>query len=599
MSIRTLWRRSERWDGESGEAFRRCLSCGANLTGSRTWEAYRVCHVCGYHYHLSAWEWVAALLDQGTFREHDRGVTSIDPLSFRQRRSYRSRIIAAQRRTGLSEAALTGTGRLHGNEVAVVVLDFGFLGGSIGVVAGERIARTIERAAHRGIPLISVITTSGSRVQEGLLALMQIPRIAAAFAQHRRRHVVHIAIVADPTTGSAYAGYVNQADIIIGEPEAAVGLAPRRDVEAETRGALPRGAHRTEGHLERGLIDAIVPRDRLRDVIGTLVSTIHSEYRGTPRNGGEPDRQPRRAVAWSQVELSRHADRPTARDLIARLSPVFCEIHGDRARGDDPSIVAGFGSLSGEPVAIIGQQRRDPATRQPLYIGPAGFAKATRAMRLAHKFRLPVITLIDTPGAMPEIESEAAGLASSLTESLTTLLRLPVPTVAVITGEGSAEAAMALAIADRVLMLEHAVYEVVSPEDAARMMYQAPGMAGEVAERLRLTSGDCFALGVVDSVIEEPAPGAHTDHDQTALRIERHIRRELTQLARVPDRRRLRNRLERYRATGATRSGILGTLERRIAHLVDRLAGAWNRLRRRSPLIDRWSGAIEDLDIAV
>jgi len=584
-SLRELLRLSEADDQiEAEPRHEQCLSCNADLEGSRSYERYRVCHSCGFHFHLSARERIATLLDAGTFHEDDRSVTSIDPISFSGRQSYRSRVINAQRRTGLAESALTGTGMLFGRDVVIAVIDFSFLGGSIGVVAGERLARAFEKAAARRVPLITIASTSGTRMQEGLLALMQIPRILAAARRYEATGLPHVAVLTDPTTGSGYAGFVNMADFVIAEPDALVGYAALRVLQ-EAENGVPAGSHTSEAHLAHGLIDAIVPRHQLRDSVGLLLDMLLNDY----RLSGPPDHGDGRAVhtqrgAWQQVQISRHQMRPTAMDLIGRMTSNFVAIHGDRQGTDDPSVAAGFATLGGEAVVLIGQVRPHEKTNGDGWIGPGGFRKATRAMRLAAKLRLPLVTLIDTAGAHPGVESEEAGLGHAIAECMATMLDLPVPTIAVITGEGSSEGALAMAVADRVLMLDNAVYEVIRPEDAAKMLFQD---TGETAERLRITSHDCLKMGIIDGTVPEPGDGAHTNHEEAALLLRRSIRRELIRLQRMRPKTRLEHRYERYREIGSTRSWVRGTLERRLAHLFDRIGGATSRVRGRSSYLRR------------
>jgi acetyl-CoA carboxylase alpha subunit len=205
-------------------------------------------------------------------------------------------------------------------------------------------------------------------------------------------------------------------------------------------------------------------------------------------------------------------------------------------------------------------------------------------MLLARKFQLPLVTFIDTDGADPSLENEEAGLGFAVAQCMTTMLELPGPTIAVITGEANSEGALAMAVADRVLMLDNAVYEVIRPEDAAMILYGGAGSAGEAAERLRLTSHDCLRLGIIDHTIAEPGDGAHTDHEETALLIRRSILRELARISRARSGRRVEQRYARYRHTGSTRSWIRGRMERRIAHMNDRIAGFFRRLRDRSTM---------------
>ncbi len=591
MNVRALWRREsgERQAAEEGAAAR-CLACDADLEGSRAYERYRVCHACGHHFHLTGPERVAGILDPGSFHENDRSVTALDPINFREPQSYRHRVIEAQRRTGLAEAALTGTGALFGREVVIAALDFSFLGGSIGVASGERLARAFERAADRRLAVITVLSTSGTRMREGLLALMQLPRLVAAHQKLADRGLPYIAVLSDPTTGSAYAGLANLADYIVAEPDALVGYSALRALRERAGEELPEGAHTSGSHLRHGLIDAVIRREDLRPTLGLLLDLLMSNYELRRISRPEADREDYSQLEpWRQVQLSRHENRPTAPDLIRRMTTTYVEIHGDRSGEDDPAVTAGIGLLGGEAVMLIGQNRPHDDDSSG-YIGPAGFRKARRAMELAAKFRLPLITFLDSAGAKPDLAAEEAGLGHALARCTQTMLGLRVPTLAVISGEGSSEAAVSMGVADRVLMLENAVYEVVSPEDAAMRLYREVSQADEAAERLRLTSNDCLKLGIVDTVVPEPGEGAHTNHEEAALLLRRSIVRALTGIQRQRASRRLNRRHARYRSMGDSHSWVRGRLERRGADLSDRfgewLEGVARRARRMPKLAE-------------
>lgn len=596
-NLKTLLGRGEAPDDEApgSRPHEQCLSCSADLEGSKSYERFRVCHSCGFHFHLTARERLATLLDLGSFHEDDRGVTNIDPLSFRDKQSYRSRVINAQRRTGLTESALTGTGSIYGRDLVAAVIDFSFLGGSIGVAAGERLARAFEKATSRRVPVVLICSTAGTRMQEGLLALMQAPRIAAAVRRHDRAGLPYVAVLTDPTTGSAYTGFVNLADVLLSEPNALVGYAALRALQEAAGADLPEGAHTSEAHLKRGLIDAVVPRPQLRDSIAQLLDLLTNDYRLTAQKEqreGHSYHTPR--TAWQQVQISRHEDRPNATDLIARMSTSFVALRGDRSGEDDPLVQTGVGSLAGEAVLFVGQVRPHG---QRAHISTSGFRKARRAMMLARKFDLPVVTLIDTDGADPSLANEEAGLGFAVAQCMTSMLELPVPTVAVITGEANSEGAMAMAVADRVLMLDNAVYEVIRPEDAATILYGGESSAGEAAERLRLTSHDCLRLGIIDHTVPEPGDGAHTDHAEAAVLLRRAILRELSRVQRTRAKRRVEQRYARYREIGSTRSWIRGRLERQLAHFTDRMSGAAGRLRDRSTPRRRYDFGDDDIPV--
>ena len=384
----------------------------------------------------------------------------------------------------------------------------------MGVVVGERVARAFEDATKRKLPVISIISSSGMRMQEGLLALLQMPKTAAAAAvrRHHRGGLAHFVILGNPSTGGVYASFANLADVMIGEPAALVGFASLRVVEQLEGKALPPEAHTAEAHLAHGLIDLVVTRRRQRDLLVSLLDLTAPTFRLELTRPLEPlvrrTRPP--ATPFQEVELARHEQRPSALDYIGRIAATFVEIRGDRTTGDDAAVVAGFANLGGEAVMLIGQQRSEAAHRPPT-IQPAGFRKAARAMRLAEKFNLPVIALIDTRGALASREAEEHGVGNAMADCLATASELKTPILAIIIGEGGSEAAIAFGHADRVLMLEHAVFSIASPEAAGHgALYRDASRAGEVADALRLTAFDAQDLGVVDRIIPEPLGAAPT-----------------------------------------------------------------------------------------
>lgn len=218
---------------------------------------------------------------------------------------------------------------------------------------------------------------------------------------------------------------------------------------------------------------------------------------------------------WQKAQVARHVERPHAADYIAGLIEEFTPLAGDRSFADDPAIIAGLGRLRGRALMLIGQEKgHDTQSRLRHNFGmarPEGYRKADRLMRLAQRFRLPVLTLIDTPGAYPGVDAEARGQAAAIAQCIETSLTLTVPIVAVIIGEGGSGGAMALATADRVLILEHAIYSVISPEGCASILWRGAEHAQAAAEALRLTAQDLKRLNIVDAVIAEPLGGAHRD----------------------------------------------------------------------------------------
>lgn len=263
------------------------------------------------------------------------------------------------------------------------------------------------------------------------------------------------------------------------------------------------------------------------------------------------------SAIWDTIQLARHQDRPYTLDYIPRLFSDFEELRGDRYYGDDASIVAGVARGPDGPIAVIGQQKgRTTEERTHRNFGmpsPEGYRKAMRVMELAEKLDLPLITLIDTPGAFPGADAENRGQGGAIARSMQAMLRLRVPVVAVVIGEGSSGGALALGVADRVLMLSNATYAVISPEGAASILWRDAARARDAALAFQPTAANCYRWGITDVVVPEPVGGAHTDHDEAARLLAQHLNRTLRDLRGLApsDRRRLRR--DRYRRIGAFR----------------------------------------------
>jgi len=255
--------------------------------------------------------------------------------------------------------------------------------------------------------------------------------------------------------------------------------------------------------------------------------------------------------AWQKTELARHAQRPFTLDYVTRLFTDFSEVHGDRAFGDDAALVCGMARYHGVEVMVIGHQKgRDTKQRVHRNFGqanPEGYRKALRCMKLAEKFGHPIVTLIDTPGAYPGLGAEERGQAEAIARNLREMARLQVPIIAIITGEGGSGGALALAVADRVFMLENSVYSVISPEGCASIMWRDASKKEIAAQALRITASDLKELGCIDAIIAEPAGGAHTDHEAAAQSVARALEEHFSEVKTVTPDELVRQRYEKFR----------------------------------------------------
>jgi len=271
----------------------------------------------------------------------------------------------------------------------------------------------------------------------------------------------------------------------------------------------------------------------------------------------------KRLTPWQRVLVARHPERPYLLDYVERLFTDFVELHGDRRFGDDGAIVCGFARYHGAPVMVCGHQKGRDMKQKVLrnfgYARPEGYRKALRAMQMADKFGRPIIVFVDTPAAYPGVESEERGIAEAIALNLREMAILAVPIIVVITGEGGSGGALGLAIGDRVLMQEFAVYSVIPPEGCAAILWRDPSRKVEAAEALKITAPDLIARGIVDGVVDEPLGGAHQDADVAAAAVDLAVSAALAEVAALDAATRLQTRYDRFRRLGALGDAIIDT----------------------------------------
>ncbi|HEU4448755.1 MAG TPA: acetyl-CoA carboxylase carboxyltransferase subunit alpha [Gaiellaceae bacterium] len=293
---------------------------------------------------------------------------------------------------------------------------------------------------------------------------------------------------------------------------------------------------------------------RLRDLPLLRGVGVSGEMARLKRQLERMDAEPTADDVWKSVELARHQDRPYTLDYVERICDDFIELHGDRSFADDPAVVAGLGRLDGRTVVLVGHQKgRDIRERTHRNFGmtyPEGYRKAMRAFELADRHGFPVVTLVDTPGAYPGVAAEQHGQGGWIARCQLAMARLGVPTVACVIGEGGSGGAVAIALADRVLMQENAIYSVISPEGCAAILWRDAGEAKKAAAAFKPDALHCVELGVVDGIVPEPEPGAHTDHDEAARLVGESLRAALAEVEPLdPDDRR-RQRRRKFRSMG-------------------------------------------------
>ncbi|WP_032918491.1 carboxyl transferase domain-containing protein [Streptomyces rimosus] len=435
----------------------------------------------------------------------------------------------AQERTGERESVISGIARIGGVAAVLVSFEFGFLGGSLGERTGDRLVAAYTRARELRLPVVSLIATGGSRMQEGMRALTQLQRVAAQSALTRAAGLPQIAVVRDPTTGGGWATLGAGADVVLALPGAQIGFAGSRVRPAD---ADPY-AYSAEGQLAAGQIDAIVPPDRLRTTLGRWLRLLTPEAPGreapepvasapvdftsagnapaagrpaTPAGGITPPPPPPPhalgssglpATGWAAVRAARDERRPRAAAYLDAYFDWREEISGDRCGGTDPGIRCGFGRRDGRTIAF--------AAQCGTAVRPAGFRTAARLIRMADRLGIPVLTLVDTPGAANDPDAERAGAGAAIADVFAALASVRTPVTSLLIGEGGSGGALALAAPGALWATPDSYFSVIAPESAAAILKRDAHAVRDTADQLRLRPQDLLSLGVIQGIVP-PAP---------------------------------------------------------------------------------------------
>jgi acetyl-CoA carboxylase carboxyl transferase subunit beta len=463
----------------------------------------------------------------------------------------------------------------------IAVLDFGFMGGSMGSVVGEKVALAFEVSAKNDYPFIALVSGGGVRIQEGVLSLMQMAKTVTAANRLLENRIPFIVVLTNPSTGHAYASFANLADLILAEPGSLIGLAPMKTLKEASRKPIPLDAHTAEAHLNHGLLDSVVDREELRERLGVILDVLNNNRNGSDNRKNDDHKNGNRGQAKKQhlpdpdsstgaegpLAITKRLGRPTSLEYIRSVVDNFIELRGDRVSGDDRTVVGGLGYLMGERAVIIGQERQAHDDKGIFHTYPEGLRKARRLIELAARFGLPVVTLIDTQGVHPGLESEEQGVGNAIATTMSLMAQVNTPTVAVTIGEGGSEGALALGIADRVLMQQYAVYTPIPPGQSVSRLYRSASKQKGDAQDITLTAENCLELGIIDEIVPEPDGGAHVNPTEAARSLQAAIVKHLSQLNKASSKKLLRDRYKKFRNMGEYTKHSKAAMRREVSLL--------------------------------
>lgn len=439
----------------------------------------------------------------GEFAEFDEfAPDQADPLAWP---GYPAQREQAARKIGESSSVHCGQLTLGGRRAVVIGFDFRFLGGSIGMDAGDRIVRAFAAAITERLPVVSLVASGGTRIQEGMCALRQLHRIAAQCQLLAAAGLPHVAVLRSPTTGGVWASLAGGADVALALPEAVVcfggsRVRPRPADSSGTAADADDYDFTAEAKFEHGQVDQLVAPDELGPAVARWLDFLcpggtSLRPAAVPRALGGPESA---VDGWSAVRRTRRADRPDAAAYLADYFDQLVLISGDRAGGRDPALLCGLGARDGRIIAFAAQTGAATV--------PAGFRTATRLIRLADRLRLPVLTLVDTPGAANDAAAERAAVGPAIAELFTAVAAATVPITTLVIGEGGSGGALALCAPDRLWITPDAYFSVIAPELAAAILKRPVEQVPATANDLLLRPQDLRRLGVVHGIASATGP---------------------------------------------------------------------------------------------
>lgn len=508
----------------------KCQNCGKLVYYKDYKDNDYICPKCSHAFIMTPKQRFDLLFDSNKWEKINFQKVSDDPLTFIDKISYKERLKEARTDTGYDDAIVTADGEIDGIKTTVCVLNGEFMMGSMGRSVGNCIIESMEHAINLKNPFIMVTCSGGARMQENILSLMQMARTTVAVNKLHKFGIPYIVLLTDPTFGGVSASFAMLGDIHIAEKGSRIGFAGRRIIEQNIREKLPSDFQTAEYLYNHGMVDMVVDRKELKDSIAKILRVLTKQNKdpkliniSTPiEDSSKKVRGMGETEAYDKVLLARNENRPHFLDYINGIVDDWTYLAGDRLYSEDPALCSGIGFWRGVPTVIIGHEKgRNIESRQKHRFGmpnPDGYRKAQRMMRLAEKFKLPLISLFDTAGAFAGKEGEERGQSQAVASSISVGLSIKTPYIAVNVGEGGSGGAIAIATADKVLMMENSIYSVIAPESCASILWKDNKYKAIAAQALKLTAKDMAEYNIIDEIIPEPAGGAHTDW-QTSMEI--------------------------------------------------------------------------------
>ena len=554
-------------DNYSIESLDNCLQCDKKIKDSELYSTYKICHNCNFHFYIKPYDRINLLTDRESYVEFNQELPDEFNYIYDKYPDYAKRAQKDTERTGLNDSVLTGYASIGGNRCILIILDFSFMGGNLGLISGEKISLAIDLAVSKKLPIVSIISSSGTRLEEGMISIMQMAKITLSMANAKKSNIPSISLLTNPCTGQAYATLATFSDIIMSEPGASVGLSPLKDLK-HSSGSVKFESRTSDSLVSRGLIDSIVNRNYQKEEISRIIDLLNNRHKLVYENKNENVNE----FALSDIPIdkreyiSQHPSRPSASLFLNKVFEHFFELKGDRLLENSERIVTGLAQLGGQTVMLVAQEYIKDISSS---IGKHGlsstdFRKCTRAISLASRFNIPIITFIDTKGHDLSYEEEIKGIGVSLGGTLLSMAELNSPSMSVLIGVGGSEAALSLDISDRRLMLENAILKISDHNTEINK------------KNMVLGSRECKELDIVDIIVPEPIGGLHLNPDECFSLLRKVLMIELAELNQMSSRSRFRSKYNKFRGIPGFSNNMLTDLTNDVLSVKSKLTNYLN-----------------------
>lgn len=473
-----------------------CFKCNGDL------DELFVCKTCGNNSYITAKQRIANISDENTFKE-----LSFNKIDISKKCNYEDKINKAKENTDLNEAILIGTCSIGGIKVVLGVMESKFMMGTLSVSVGETITRAFEYATDNKLPVILFCASGGARIQEGLFSLVQMAKVNAAIKRYSDKGLLYISCLTNPTMGGVTASFGLLGDINIAEKNSQIGFAGKLIIENLYNEILDSNFQTEQYNENNGMIDIIADRKDIRNILLDLLKMINNNNKVVRIDNKDENESKTNDELLGILKNVRDIDRFKGKDYLISIFDKYIELKGDRINSNDTSILSGIGNIDNKSFIFnIQNKGRTLKENKETNYGltrPEGYRKALRISKLAEKFNIPIINIIDSAGADPSIYSEENGQARAIADCLYTFSALKTIIISVVVGEGSSGGALALSVCDSIGMLEESIYTVISPEAYLKIMHKEEQVSNELLKSMRFTANDLFEDKIIDEVISE------------------------------------------------------------------------------------------------